>query len=109
MEHTLTIQATGKYGTKGERYEVFHGAEQIAVGTSPEFAACRLLKDRGFTGFVRFARPGKPHHLRMGIEWGATHCVLEGQKQGVRFAKWEPNPLFAGNNPEDEALATVAV
>lgn len=90
VEHTLTIAGTGKYGTRGQRYEVFDGAELIASGVSPEFSACRALKERGLSGVVLFARPGKPYHLRMGIEWGATHCTTEGQRIGIHFAKWVP-------------------
>lgn len=101
-ETDLTIVPTGKFGARGERYEVFLKEELISAGWAPEFPACRALKERGMTGFVRFWRRGKPKwDLRMGIDWGAARCVVESARAGQRFAKWAPDPRFA-KDEEDE-------
>ncbi len=95
MDHQVIIRSTGKIKRKGEIYEVLHDGEVIASGHAPECAACRVLKGLGLTGSVAFWREGKPHwDLRMSIEWAAARYVAEEAKQGIRFAKWEPNPLF---------------
>jgi hypothetical protein len=102
METNLTIRSAGKFGNRGERLEVLLGNEIIAAGTSPEFAACRVLKDRGATGKAIFWRAGKAHaDFTIGIEWGAGRCVVENAKTGPRFAKWAPNPLFGKSEGEE--------
>jgi hypothetical protein len=105
MNIRLELRATEKMGRKGRIYEVAFNGEAIASGVSPEFAACRVLKDRGFTGTAYFHRPGKAtHDMRMGIEWGASHTVTEPDRGTVRFVKWAPNPMFAGKDEDiDEA------
>lgn len=102
-ETNLTIRATGKFGNRGQRYEVLLGDEIIAAGTSPEFTAVRVLKDRGIEGKAIFWRAGKPHaDFTIGIEWGAGRCVLENAKIGLRFAKWAPNPMMFGKTDGNE-------
>lgn len=104
METNLQIRATGKMVSRGECYEILLGDEVIASGTSPECAACRVLKNRGITGTALFWRVGKAHaDLRMGIDWGAAHYVSETAKTGIRFAKWEPNPLFTSELEPEHA------
>jgi len=99
MECDLILKPTGKFGSKGEKYEVYLGEELLAANISPEFAACRVLKSRGYTGFARFRREGKKHYeSRMRIDWAATHCVAENSRSGPRFSKWEPNPMFANSD-----------
>ncbi len=106
--YPLEIRPTGKFGPKGERYEVYAGDEMIAKGHSPEFAACRVLKERGLTGAVKFSRAGKSPHLTMGIEWGATHTVTESAKLGLRFSKWVPNDRFSSEDNGDEASELIS-
>lgn len=90
----LNLIPTEKFGTRGQIYEIHFNGEVIASGTSPEFNACRVLKDRGFTGKAEFYRPGKPSwDLRIGIEWGAGKTVSETDKTGVRIVKWSPHPM----------------
>jgi hypothetical protein len=103
METDLEIRPTGKFGNKGERYDVLLSDEVIASGSSPECAACRVLMDRGITGNARFWWPGKAHwSLRMGINWGAAHYVSETARSGPRFAKWAPNQLYISAEAELE-------
>jgi hypothetical protein len=104
MDHDLQIRATGKYGPRGERYEVLLGEEVIAFGSSPEFAACRVLQERGFTGFARLWREGKSNwDLRLSIKTGAGLTVVENAKIGPRLGKWAPNPMFADKREEEAA------
>lgn len=106
MEVDLQIRATGKFGNRGERYEILLGAEIIASGTSPEFAACRVLKERGMSGSAVFWRQGKEHaQFRMPIEWAAEHCVVENAKIGPRFGKWSPSPFADKADEGVEELA----
>jgi len=56
MTYDLTIIPTGKFGPRGEKYDVEFAGEVIASGASPEFTACRVLGERGFTGMARFWR-----------------------------------------------------
>ena len=103
METYLEIRATGKFGNKGERYEILLGEEVIASGSSPECAACRVLKGRGITGKAWFRRAGRVFaDFSMGIAWGASHYVSETTKTGVKFAKWEPNGFFKLTGGEHE-------
>jgi len=95
---------TERMGRKGQILEIVFNGEVIASGVSPEFAACRELKDRGCTGMVYFRREGDGHPLwdmRMSIEWGASHTVSETDRQGVRFSKWTPHPM-AGKDSASE-------
>jgi len=108
--HTdLKIRPTGKFGNRGERYEVLLGDEVIAAGASPEFAACRVLKSRGVTGKAAFWRDRGDSAMMaftVGIDWGSARSVTETSKVGPRFAKWAPNPLFGkaeDEEPEDAA------
>ncbi len=106
-ETNLEIRSTSKFGNRGQRYEVLLADEIIAAGASPEFSACRVLKDRGIEGKAVFWRTGKSHaDFSIGIEWGSSRCVAENSKIGPRFAKWAPNPLFGKSEdeePEDAA------
>jgi hypothetical protein len=87
---------TGRMGRKGSIVEVIFNGEVIASGVSPEFPACRELKDRGYNGMVYFRREGRETwDLRMPLEWGATHTVSETDRQGLRFSKWQPHPMSA--------------
>lgn len=88
MDATLILRPTGKRGTKGEIYNVLLNGEVIATGASPECAACRVLKERGFTGSAYFWRDGgKSYDLKMPIAWASGRYVAE-DKIGIRFAKW---------------------
>ncbi len=103
MVTDLILRPTGKFGNKGERYEVFLGDEIIAQGWSPEHAACRVLLARGIEGIARFSRPGKKHHdFTMNIAKASTRNVLENAKLGPRTVKWEPNDRFANKDEDGE-------
>jgi hypothetical protein len=107
MDHKLVLRPTGKMKRKGEVYEVLLGDEIIASGTSPECAACRVLKSRGHSGKAAFWREGKhTWDIRMDIEWAAGRYVAEEAKQGIRFAKWEPHPM--ARKPDDEDMDEAA-
>jgi hypothetical protein len=100
--HDLILRLTGKRGTKGDIYEVLFDGEVIATGSSPECAACRVLKDRGLTGDARFWRDGrKTYDLLLPIGWAATKYVAE-DKIGVRFAKWSPFTFGKGEELANE-------
>jgi hypothetical protein len=104
MDYVLKIIPTGKFGSRGERYEISFEGEIIAAGTSPEFAACRILQDRGLKGTVWFCRnPPYDCSMKMSIDWGARHTVSETDR-GIRFAKWAPNPLFWKGEELNEAV-----
>jgi hypothetical protein len=95
MSTPLMITPLSRYGTKGQVYEITLDGEVLASGPSPEFAACRVLKDRGYSGTVEFWRAGRPtYDMRMSVEWGAKRTITETARTGPRFAKWAPNPLF---------------
>lgn len=102
MNHDLIIRASGKFGPKGEKYDVLLAGEIIASGASPEFAACRVLDGMGLDGLARFWREGKPSWgLQIPIKKGAKRTVVETTKIGPRFGKWAPNPLFQKSGDED--------
>lgn len=87
----LRIVHTGKFGHRGEVINVLLGDDVIASSYSPEFSACRVLKERGYSGMVRFWRDGKAcHDLQMGVDWGSQHCVSEPDRVKINFAKWAP-------------------
>lgn len=95
MDHDLQLRATGKFGPRGERYEIWRDKELIASGYSPEFAACREMQARGYDGFIRLWREGKSHwDLRINIAKGAGRIVVENVKTGPRLVKWVPNDRF---------------
>ena len=99
MDHDFKLRSTGKFGPRGERYEIFLGEEMIASGSSPEFSACRVMQDRGFSGHIRLWRDGKDHwDLRLSIKAGALRTVTENAKLGPRVGKWAPNPIFASQS-----------
>lgn len=90
MDIDVELRPTGHYTSKGEKYEVWMDGEILAAGTSPEFQVCRILKDRGMAGNVRFWRQGRStHDLLIPIERGSGMSVTEGQK-GMGFVKWHP-------------------
>jgi hypothetical protein len=91
MEHDLKIRPTGKFGPRGERYEVLIDGEIIASGFAPEFAACRAMQERGALGHIRLWRKGKSTwDLRLSIEAGSKCAVMENSKAGPRLTKWSP-------------------
>lgn len=91
MDHNLIIRPTGKFGSRGERYEVLLGDEVIVTGNAPEFSACRALQNRGLSGTVNFWREGKKHwDFRIQIAKGAERTVMENAKNGPRVVKWSP-------------------
>jgi hypothetical protein len=47
-------------GTLGYRYDAIFEGEVIATSLDPEFAAARVLRDRGYTGALQFFRPCNP-------------------------------------------------
>jgi len=47
-------------GPRGYKYDVIFEGEILVTSIDPEFAAARVLRDRGYTGALQFFRPGKP-------------------------------------------------
>jgi hypothetical protein len=107
MTTEVLIRPTGKFGPKGERYEVIFNGEVILTSPMPEFAACRVLNERGITGMARFWREGKSvWHLQVDIAAGAGRTVTENAKGGPRITKWAPSDWF--KKPEDEDMDEAA-
>ncbi len=98
MDHHITLIPTGKFGTKGERYEAWlstdgDGKRIVYSGSEPVFNTCRALVERNFSGFVKFWRPEKKTwDMRVALAIGATRAVSEGEKHGPRIGKWAPHP-----------------
>lgn len=102
METHLTLHPTGRFGVRGEIYQVLLDGEVIASGVSPEFNACREMQKRGLTGFACFWRAGAEKttwDIRMKIDTGATKTVMENVKAGPRVVKW--NPFEEVNHPTE--------
>ena len=104
MAYLLKIIPTGKFGPRGEKYDIEFCGELIASGHAPECAACRELQKQGFTGMAYFTRGGAPYgwDFKMKIERAAGLTVSEGLHNGPRFTKWAPNPFFAKSEGLEE-------
>jgi hypothetical protein len=90
MEHILYIKPTGRFGNKGERYDIEYKGEIISSGHAPEFDAVRKLKEINLTGTAVFCR-GDMACLKVPLDWGAKQTVIESFRTGPRIGKWYPN------------------
>lgn len=89
MIYDLTIVPIGKFGLRGEKYDITFDGEILSSGYSPEFAACRELAARGFSGMARFWRAGKLN-WDLTIPVGSKKTVTETAKIGPRLGKYVP-------------------
>lgn len=89
--HRIEIERIGT-GVRGPRFRVWHRDEVlIESARDPEHAACRALAARGLTGRLVSRWKDAAHDaMSMDIAWGAGRRAAEGDRQGLRFAKWNP-------------------
>lgn len=91
----LTLKRLPKGETETHyRYEVRLNGELLVVHRDPEFAACRALVARGYSGKARFWREGKEHpdiEIR-DIVKAARYKTLETPSVGPKFAKYVEMP-----------------
>jgi hypothetical protein len=96
----LTLRPTGKFGDKGELYEVIFEGEVILRSIEPVCKACRVLQSRGVSGRAHFWREGRAiWDIRMPISWGAQRSVRENKKEGPLFVNWKPFPAARTGAP----------
>src|SRR5262245_25447215 len=93
------IEAIG-LGASGLRYRVTHNDLTLIESTkNPEFDSARALLAQGIVGQVEVWRHGASFPgMRFDIEKAARLTVKEGDKDGLRFARWQPHPEQAGEN-----------
>jgi hypothetical protein len=78
-------------GPRGYRYDVLVGGEVVCTSRDPQFAACRVLAERGVTGSIRFWREGKTTWDSMlDIERGAGMRTIDSDRGGLSFGKYTP-------------------
>jgi hypothetical protein len=88
--HKIIIEPIGKPGSKGQRYRASHeGSILVEDSRNPEFAACRALLAKGYTGRVETWRLDGMHPtMQLNIAVGAQLTVIENATDGPRLAKW---------------------
>lgn len=89
--HDVLLEPTGRFGVHGEIYRVVTPAGfELASGRSPEHAACRMMRDLGWTGDAYFSRPGKASwDFRMQIAPAADYSLGETDR-GFAMRRWRP-------------------
>lgn len=93
-----------KLGQSRQYWKVeYEGEVLIPSSTDPEFAACRILKERGKTGKVRTRHRLSPHYaMVIPIEFGAQKATMEGSRATVRIGNYAPLDVTSiWGKPED--------
>src|SRR5262245_15334886 len=99
MSQRIEIESCG-LGHRGQLYRVHYaGAVLVESSRNPEFDGARALAAKGITGRVEvWRRGGTSPAMAFDIEKAARLTVKEGDKDGLRFARWQPHPEPAGAN-----------
>ena len=86
--------------SRGYRYDVTFEGEVIVTGSlDPEFAAARVLRDRGYTGRLQFFRHGI--HVPTLIMWDLVRSASYSATLNARFVKFQAfNPVVFGKEPK---------
>jgi hypothetical protein len=76
-----------------------NGVTLIESTKNPEFDSARALLARGIVGQVEVWRHGASFpSMRLDIEKAARLTAKEGDRDGLRFARWHPHPEEVGEN-----------
>ena len=84
----VTLERIGT-GGRGDRYRVIRdGLVIVESSRDPEHDTCRTLVALGVTGTLQTWRIGCPYPcVRLDIEKGAGHCVVENGRSGPSFRR----------------------
>lgn len=84
----------GRVTRKRATYNIdLDGARVVENKADCEFDACRVLLARGITGTLVTRWNGQPcNSMLIDIRKGALRTVIDSDRTGPRFAKWNPRP-----------------
>lgn len=78
------------------RYRAYADGELICTSKTPLLTAARKLLDKGYTpgSYIGLTRDGTNVDLYSMIGDAARRTVIENDKTGPRFGKWQENTRF---------------
>ena len=84
------------YGSRGPLYDAFHAGMPIAGrAVTPILAAARFLVSQGLKGEAAVFGPNGTLRATGDLEGLAKLTVVENDRVGPRFGKFQPNRRFA--------------
>ena len=97
ITHRVTIQPTHRNHKLQYYKATFQGEEIVARSADPEFAACRAMQARGFTGRVAFYRAGVVHPglIIQDLVKAARFRIVEADRVGPVRKTWRPFDMKA--------------
>lgn len=87
----VTLERTGSTA-RGDRWRVLHdGIVIVESSRDPEHDAARALKALVLTGIIETRHAGSATvAMRLDIEKAAGRTVIEGERTGPKFGRWQP-------------------